>query len=142
MQNIAREINFAESTFVTKLDKENNKAEIRIFTPAHEMQFAGHPIIGTSWVLMNKIFNNSPEEIKLEVPIGPIAIHKSDDLIWLKAARPKFWDIFSKEDFSTFSNLTLSDFENQFPIQEVTTGSAFVMVGLSEQKSIGKFGFG
>lgn len=136
MQQMAREINFAESTFVTKLDKANNKAEIRIFTPAHEMQFAGHPIIGTSWVLMNKIFENSPNEIKLEVPIGPISINKSDDLIWLKAAQPKFWDTFSKIDFTFFSNLKVSDFENQFPIQEVTTGSAFVMVGLSSKRAL------
>lgn len=136
MQKITREINFAESAFVTKLDRENNKAEIKIFTPAQEMQFAGHPVIGTSWVLMNKILDNSPENIQLNVPIGPIAIHQSDDLIWLKAAQPKFWDIFSKEDFLSFSNLKKEDFENQFPIQEVTTGSAFVMVGLSNKKAL------
>jgi trans-2,3-dihydro-3-hydroxyanthranilate isomerase len=136
MQQIAREINFAESTFVTKLDRENNKAEIKIFTPANEMQFAGHPIVGTSWVLINKIFENSPNEIKLKVPIGEIPIHQTADLIWLKAAQPKFWDIFSKEDFTLFSNLQVSDFENQFPIQEVTTGSAFVMVGLSSKRAL------
>ncbi|BDU25364.1 PhzF family phenazine biosynthesis protein [Flavobacterium sp. GSB-24] len=136
MQQIAREINFAESTFVTKLDRENNKAEIKIFTPANEMQFAGHPIVGTSWVLINKIFENSPNEIKLKVPIGEIPIHQTEDLIWLKAAQPKFWDIFSKEDFTLFSNLQVNDFENQFPIQEVTTGSAFVMVGLSSKRAL------
>ena len=136
MQQIAREINFAESTFVTKLDKENNKAEIRIFTPAHEMQFAGHPIIGTSWVLMNKIFENSPNEIKLEVPIGPISINKTEDLIWLKAAQPKFWDVFAKEDFPSFSNLTIDDFDNQYLIQEVTTGSAFVIVPLNSKRAL------
>lgn len=136
MQQMAREINFAESTFITKLDREKNKAEIRIFTPAHEMQFAGHPIIGTSWVLINKIFDNSPENITLEVPIGPISIHQSEDLIWLKAAQPKFWDIYAKEDFTLFSNLKKEDFENQFPIQEVTTGSAFVMVGLSNKRAL------
>src|SRR4051812_7984598 len=112
MQKIAREINFAESTFVTKLDKENNKAEIKIFTPSQEMQFAGHPIIGTSWVLMHKLFDNLPENITLNVPIGPISIHRSQDLIWLKAAQPKFWDVFSKEDFTSFSNLKKEDFEN------------------------------
>ena len=136
MQKIAREINFAESTFVTKLDRENNKAEIKIFTPSQEMQFAGHPIIGTSWVLINKIFDNSPEHIKLNVPIGPIFIQQSEDLIWLKAAQPKFWDVFSKEDFTFFSNLKKEDFENQFPIQEVTTGSAFIMVGLSTKRAL------
>jgi trans-2,3-dihydro-3-hydroxyanthranilate isomerase len=136
MQRIAREINFAESTFVTKLDKENNKAEIKIFTPSQEMMFAGHPVIGTSWELMNKILDNSPDEIKLNVTLGPIAIHQKEDLIWLKAAQPKFWDVFSKEDFTLFSNLKVSDFENQFPIQEVTTGSAFVMVGLSSKRAL------
>ncbi|PXY43462.1 PhzF family phenazine biosynthesis protein [Flavobacterium hydrophilum] len=136
MQKIAREINFAESTFVTKLDKENNKAEIKIFTPSQEMQFAGHPIIGTSWVLMNKIFDNSPGEIKLNVPIGPIAIHQEEDLIWLKAAQPKFWDVFSKEDFTLFSNLKVSDFENQYLIQEVSTGSAFVIVPLNSKRAL------
>lgn len=136
MQQMAREMNFAESTFITKLDKENNKAEIRIFTPAHEMQFAGHPIIGTSWVLMNKIFENAPEKITLEVPIGPIAIHKTEDLIWLKAAQPKFWDVFAKEDFPSFSNLTIDDFDNQYLIQEVTTGSAFVIVPLNSQRAL------
>ncbi|OAZ04886.1 PhzF family phenazine biosynthesis protein [Flavobacterium succinicans] len=136
MQTIAREINFAESTFITKRDAQNNCAEVKIFTPAHEMQFAGHPIIGTSWVLMHKVFENSPENIKLNVPIGPISIQRTEELIWLKAAQPKFWDIFSKEEFSGFSNLNKEDFENQFPIQEVTTGSAFVLVGLSSKRAL------
>ncbi|TDW52571.1 trans-2,3-dihydro-3-hydroxyanthranilate isomerase [Flavobacterium sp. 270] len=136
MQQIAREINFAESTFITKLDEENNKAAIRIFTPAQEMQFAGHPIIGTSWVLMNKIFENAPEKMTLEVPIGPIQIQKSEDVIWLKAAQPKFWDVFAKEDFPSFSNLTIDDFDNQYLIQEVTTGSAFVIVPLNSKRAL------
>ncbi|WP_125721429.1 PhzF family phenazine biosynthesis protein [Flavobacterium ustbae] len=136
MQQIACEINFAESTFVTKLDVANNKAEIRIFTPSQEMQFAGHPIIGTSWALINKIFENSPQNITVEVPIGPIQIKQSEDLIWLKAAQPKFWDVFGKEDFPSFSNLTIDDFDNQYLIQEVTTGSAFVIVPLNSKRAL------
>lgn len=136
MQRIAREINFAESTFITKLDLENNSAEIKIFTPASEMKFAGHPIIGTSWILMNKVFKNEPKTIKLNVPIGEIPIHKTGDLIWLKAAQPEFLDIFSKEDFFSFSNLKSEDFNGEFPIQEVTTGSAFVMVPLKNKKAL------
>jgi trans-2,3-dihydro-3-hydroxyanthranilate isomerase len=136
MQKIAHEINFAESTFITKFDSQNNSAEIKIFTPAHEMKFAGHPIIGTSWVLINKVFENAPKAIKLQVPIGEIPIHQTEDLIWLKAAQPEFWDVFSKEDFSLFSNLKSEDFDDQFPIQEVTTGSAFVMVPLKNAAAL------
>ena len=136
MQKIAREINFAESTFITKLDNENCVAEIRIFTPEHEMQFAGHPIIGTSWVLMNRIFENQPKKINLSVPIGVIPIFQSGDLVWLQAAQPQFLDTFSAKDFLKFSNLSITDFDDTFPIQEVTTGSAFVIVPLKSKKAL------
>jgi len=136
MQQIAREINFAESTFVTLIAAEDNKATIRIFTPAHEMRFAGHPIIGTSWVLMNKVFKHQPNEIELKVPIGEIRVRQAKDLVWLKAAQPDFLDIFIKEDFETFSNLKVSDFDNRFVVQEVTTGSAFIMVPLKDKETL------
>uniref|UniRef100_A0A4W5LFN5 Phenazine biosynthesis like protein domain containing n=1 Tax=Hucho hucho TaxID=62062 RepID=A0A4W5LFN5_9TELE len=132
MQKIAREINFAESTFITKIHPENNSATIRIFTPEKEMQFAGHPIIGTSWVLMNKIIESQPRNFKLSVPIGEIPIQQSEGLVWLQAAQPQFWDVFPKEGFSSFSNLKNEDFDAEFPIQEVTTGSAFVIVPLKD----------
>ena len=128
MQEIAREINFAESTFITEIDAEKKSATIRIFTPEHEMKFAGHPIIGTSWVLMKTIFDNQPEKITLSVPIGEIPVNQSGDLVWLQAAQPEFLDTFSAEDFESFSNLSTADFDDVFPIQEITTGSAFVIV--------------
>ncbi len=132
MQQIASEINFAESTFVTALDPENNRATIRIFTPAHEMQFAGHPIIGTSWILMNKVFKHCPASMILNVPIGEIPVKQTQDLVWLKAAQPQFLDVYNKEDFASFSNLTATDFDDRFEIQEVTTGSAFIIVPVKD----------
>ena len=136
MQKIAREINFAESTFITAIQPENNSALIRIFTPEHEMQFAGHPVIGTSWVLMNKILESQPRNFKLSVPIGEIPMQQLGDLVWLQAAQPQFWDIFAKEGFLTFSNLSTTDFDDKFPIQEVSTGSAFVIVPLKSKKAL------
>lgn len=136
MQKIAREINFAESTFITSIQPEKSSAEIRIFTAEHEMKFAGHPIIGTSWVLMNKVFENQPRDLKLTVPIGEIPIQQSGDLVWLQAAQPQFLDVFPKEGLLSFSNLSLSDFDAEFPVQEVTTGSAFVIVPLKSKKAL------
>ena len=136
MQKIATEINFAESTFITKYNTDTKAADIRIFTPEYEMQFAGHPIIGTSWVLMNKIFQDQPQNILLTVPIGQIPINQSGDLVWLQAAQPQFFDVFSAEDFLSFTNLSISDFDRQFPIQEVSTGSAFVIVPLQNVKAL------
>lgn len=136
MQKIAREINFAESTFITKIQPEKNSATIRIFTAEYEMRFAGHPIIGTSWVLMNKIIENQPRNFNLSVPIGEIPIQQSEDLVWLQAAQPEFLDVFSKEDFLSFNNLSNKDFDDKLPIQEVTTGSAFVIIPLKNIKAL------
>ena len=136
MQKIAREINFAESTFITNIDAEKNCASIRIFTAEHEMQFAGHPIIGTSWVLMNKIVESNPSNFSLTVPIGEIPIQQLEDLVWLKAAQPDFFDVLPKKGVLSFSNLKAEDFDVELPIQEVTTGSAFVIVSLQNIKAL------
>ena len=138
MQVIAAEINFAESTFITKIDQENNSAEIRIFTPAKEMQFAGHPIIGTSWVLMNKLFKETSKNIRVSVPIGEIPVYQSDKQLWLTAAQPEFYAVFSKVDFLDFSNLKSNDFDERFKIQEVSTGSAFVIVPVKDKEALEK----
>ena len=49
MHAIAREMNFSETTFV--LEERDGEAKVRIFTPDRELPFAGHPTLGTAWVL-------------------------------------------------------------------------------------------
>lgn len=51
MQTIAREFNYSETTFVLPPEDPDNSANVRIFTPDQELGFAGHPNIGTAWVL-------------------------------------------------------------------------------------------
>jgi trans-2,3-dihydro-3-hydroxyanthranilate isomerase len=70
MQALAREINFSESTFV--LTPENGgHAKIRIFTPVTELPFAGHPTLGTAFVLGGPL---QREELHLETGRGIVAI--------------------------------------------------------------------
>jgi trans-2,3-dihydro-3-hydroxyanthranilate isomerase len=52
MQRIARELNLSETTFVFSATRSDCVANVRIFTPAKELIFAGHPTIGTSFVLL------------------------------------------------------------------------------------------
>ncbi len=138
MQNIAREINFAESTFITQIDKASNSATIRIFTPEFEMKFAGHPIIGSAWVIMNTIFGNPSQPINLTVPIGEIPVFQQDNRVWLQSAQPNFFDVFQVSDLYKISNLNPFDFNCHYPIQEVSTGSAFVIVPLSSKEALSR----
>jgi trans-2,3-dihydro-3-hydroxyanthranilate isomerase len=77
MQSLAREFNFAESTFVFPSAAPGCAARVRIFTPRSEVAFAGHPTIGTTAVLASLgqlDFRDGRAEARLELGIGPVAV--------------------------------------------------------------------
>ncbi len=73
MQTIAREMNLSETTFVTPGSAEG-RFRVRIFTPASELPFAGHPTVGTAVVLANKGCTAGRREIVLEEGVGPVRV--------------------------------------------------------------------
>ncbi len=77
MQQIAGEFNLSETVFVTSFDKDQARAQIRIFTPLHELPFAGHPTVGTAVLLARERQEagnvESSHEILLEEMIGPVS---------------------------------------------------------------------
>ena len=74
MQSIAREFNFAETTFVTPPADARHTARVRIFTPGREMPFAGHPTVGTAFVLASMAAGESARELVLEENVGPVPV--------------------------------------------------------------------
>jgi trans-2,3-dihydro-3-hydroxyanthranilate isomerase len=73
MQAIAREMNLSETTFVRPGAAEG-RFRVRIFTPAEELPFAGHPTVGTSLVLAAKGWTGECREIVLEEGVGPVRV--------------------------------------------------------------------
>ncbi len=74
MQAIARDFNLSETTFVLPPDNPQHHARVRIFTPAHEMPFAGHPNVGTGFVLA-RAMDNPPEHLTFEEIAGLVRVH-------------------------------------------------------------------
>src|SRR5277367_4029336 len=75
MQKIARELNLAETAFVLPATRKDCAARARIFTPAREMAFAGHPTIGTAFVLWQAgTVSCDTSEFSLEEEVGPVPI--------------------------------------------------------------------
>src|SRR6266513_1303574 len=75
MQALAREFNFAETTFVLPPQDPRHLRRVRIFTPKTELPFAGHPTVGTAAVLaVLGSFDSSARTIVLEEGIGPVAV--------------------------------------------------------------------
>jgi len=67
MQDIAAEMNFSETTFVLSKLQKNEGYNIRIYTPSREIEFAGHPLLGTAHVIRKYVNHNSEDEIKLNL---------------------------------------------------------------------------
>jgi trans-2,3-dihydro-3-hydroxyanthranilate isomerase len=88
MQKIARELNLAETAFVLPATRKDCAARVRIFTPAKEMIFAGHPTIGTAFVLWQAgSISRDTSDFSLEEEVGPVAIRIEGEhgpLIWLR----------------------------------------------------------
>ena len=74
MQAIARDFNLSETTFVLPARDSRNTAQVRIFTPAQEMPFAGHPNVGTGFVLA-RAMDNPPEHLTFEEIAGLVRVH-------------------------------------------------------------------
>lgn len=88
MQRIAKELNLAETAFLMPATRADCDIRVRIFTPAQEMRFAGHPTIGSSYVARTRglVDANAPQFV-LEEQIGPVPVRvesESDPLLWLR----------------------------------------------------------
>jgi trans-2,3-dihydro-3-hydroxyanthranilate isomerase len=88
MQKIARELNLTETAFVLPTTREDCVARVRIFSPAKELPFAGHPTVGTAFVLLQKeILLRGSNEFMLEEQVGPVSLRielGQRPLIWLR----------------------------------------------------------
>src|SRR5690348_13163651 len=88
MQKIARELNLAETAFVLPVTRKDCAARVRIFSPTKELPFAGHPTIGTAFVLLQEgIVSRNSSEFSLEEGVGPILLRIEGGprpLIWMR----------------------------------------------------------
>ncbi|MFX0005472.1 MAG: PhzF family phenazine biosynthesis protein [Promethearchaeota archaeon] len=131
MQKIAKEMNYSETTFITSKENYN----VRIFTPEVELPFAGHPTIGTAFIIQQELIKGNIKTILLNLKIGPIPVlfkYKSGkpDLIWMEQNPPSFGKFFDTETISEILRLEEHDIDDRFPIQEVSTGGPFIIVPL------------
>ncbi len=139
MQGMALEFNFSETTFIIPTDQPHCAVKVRIFTPSAEIPFAGHPTLGTAFVMKHK--GLVPEEIagaNLELGIGPTPIeYLSGDTILMKQKRPEFLSEYNDiEAIARAVQLEPSDILDENPVQWVSTGLPFLIVRLKSLDAV------
>jgi len=132
MQRIAKEMNYSETTFILSKREVNGGYDVRIFTPENELPFAGHPTLGTAYVIQQEIVRKPIEKITLNLKVGQIPVTfsykgKDTDILWMRQVQPIFGDVIEPRDIVQVVNLKAEDLDNRFPIEEVSTG-VFVFV--------------
>jgi trans-2,3-dihydro-3-hydroxyanthranilate isomerase len=142
MQMIAREMNQAETVFVLPSSRTDCVVAIRIFTPAHEVPFAGHPTVGTSWVLATEGITKGATRFVLEERIGPVPVEVEGDparprFIWMQHRDATFGpEVKNRAGIAAALGLTEADLIPDAPIEPGSTGNEFLYVPLRDRGTV------
>ncbi|MGC1463859.1 MAG: PhzF family phenazine biosynthesis protein [Terracidiphilus sp.] len=136
MQSIAREFNLSETTFVERRTAAVEQAEgvrVRIFTAQEELDFAGHPTLGTASVL--KIY--APETlqgdtVRVAENVGPVPVRFTGTGLFAEMTQrdPEFGAELDAAEVARLAGLEIEDLDPALPPQVVSTGTAFAIVAL------------
>jgi trans-2,3-dihydro-3-hydroxyanthranilate isomerase len=124
MQDIAREMNFSETTFVTAQDDAG--AAVRIFTPGEELPFAGHPTLGTAWVLSGGIGN-----LVLRLAGGDVPVRFADGTGWLTPPPATAAEALDPAAAAALLGLETADLDAHLDPQVMHCGPTFSIIGVA-----------
>ncbi|HAG80743.1 MAG TPA: phenazine biosynthesis protein [Cyanobacteria bacterium UBA12227] len=141
MQLIAKEINYSETTFITSAELKNGGYDVRTFTPKKELPFAGHPTLGTAYIIQQALINHPVETVNLNLKVGqiPVTWHYGEDgseVLWMRQNPPTFHQILNADDLAPVLGLDRDEIDDRYPIQEVSTGVPFIIIPLKTHKSL------
>ena len=131
LQKIALEMNYSETTFVLSEEETEGGYDVRIFTPGDEIPFAGHPILGTAYVIQQEILASPVERITLKLKAGEISVIFGE-VLWMRQLQPTFGTILDSALFARILNLETADLDDRTPVQEVFTGLPALIVPLRD----------
>ena len=132
MQDIARETNLSETTFVLPGDEaaeRQNAVRVRIFTVQEELPFAGHPTLGTAFVLRG---SSAASEVRLQLNVGTVPVRFEDSpgkpaFGEMTQLDPQFVMQHDRGAVATVLGLPVGDLDPDLPIETVSTGVPFTV---------------
>jgi len=149
MPRIAQEFNYSETTFVLPPDDPSHTAKVRIFTPGGELQFAGHPTVGTAHVLatIGAIpLTGDETRIIFEEGVGPVPV-----VIRAKGGKPEFAQLSvaqlprvgapppSNERLAAALSLSSDDvLSGDWAPQAISCGTEFLMIPLRSRDAVSR----
>ena len=141
MQKIARETNYSETTFIITDERRDEGYDVRIFTPKEEVPFAGHPTLGTAYVIREEIIRKPIDRVLLNLKVGQIPVKfGSENILWMLQKEPIFERRFEADEISRILSIETGAIDDRFPIETVSTGLPFIVVPLRKLETVKKCG--
>jgi trans-2,3-dihydro-3-hydroxyanthranilate isomerase len=139
MQAFAREMNFSETTFVMADRPVGGGWPVRIFTPAEELPFAGHPTLGTAHVIRHALLGGRVDRVTLALEAGltPVFVERDAkrELYWMRQRFPTFGERLSRKAVAAVLGLAPADLGSH-PIEEVSTGLPHLVVPVRTRRAL------
>lgn len=141
MQQITKEMNYSETTFILSEEPRDGGYDVRIFTPGAEVPFAGHPTLGTAYIIQKEIIKKPIDKVILNLKVGQIPVTfeqkaNKETLLWMKQIEPTFGGVFDASDIARVLSIEKNDIDERYPIQEVSTGLPHIIVPLKTLKAV------
>jgi trans-2,3-dihydro-3-hydroxyanthranilate isomerase len=135
MQQIAAETNYSETTFVTPKPEQNGGYRVRVFTPAREIAFAGHPILGSAWVLRHHVLPRGTASIRLNLALQQILVEfeqhaEGEELAWFLAPPATLGPSCAAEPMASALGISSEDIDVEYPVQQISSGTSAMVVPL------------
>jgi len=139
MQKIAREMNLSETVFVVPATRASFSAGVRIFTPTRELPFAGHPTVGTSFVLLDEgTVPAGTKQFVLEEKVGPVPIRVETSerpLIWLTTPPISYGRTYDRLRCAQALGVAAHDLLDITP-QWLSAGNPTVFIALRDRRAV------
>jgi trans-2,3-dihydro-3-hydroxyanthranilate isomerase len=140
MQRVARELNLSETTFVLPKESDADATRVRIFTPAAELPFAGHPTIGTAYVLRRcGIVAANAKRFALNENVGrvPVRVDDGDDpVLWLTTPPIRKLGEFARERCARALSVGPERLAAGVPCEQLSAGSPLIFVAVKDRAAV------
>ena len=141
MQQIAGETNYSETTFVASAPESDGGFRVRIFTPAREITFAGHPILGTAWVIRHHLVSDATGPVRLniatlQVPVTFEAPVNGREVAWFLAPPVLLGATCARESIAAALGISAGDIETRAPVQQLSAGTSAMIVPLCSLEAL------
>ena len=128
MQSIALEMHFSEVSFVCSGKQANGGYRVRIFTPDTEVPFAGHPTLGTAYIIWKVLENGETDQVILNLNAGPIPVAIDGGVLTMSQNPPEYGETVDKGILAEILSVDADMIRDDFPIQWVSTGLAAYII--------------